>query len=100
MLRIIFQEILDNENKKVSDIKYAGGVFSNVFIIGSKVIKIGERNTFKIENNKRFLKPLLRMIIKINNKEICIEITERVSYDVTEEDVYLIYRKLRNKNIS
>lgn len=101
MLKIIFEEVLKNENKRVSEIKLNEGAFSKVFIIGDKVIKIGIRNTFVIKNNKRFLKPLLRKMFAINGSDICVEITERVIVDetITEEELYEVYKELRDKGI-
>ncbi|MDO4962566.1 MAG: hypothetical protein Q4E75_00475 [bacterium] len=101
-IKIIVDEILNYENKKYSDIEFLdSGFYSCVYLIGNKVLKIGiKRPKFKIENNKRFLKPLLRCEInKINSSDIlgCIEITEKVdTFNITNEDVYTIYKELRD----
>ena len=101
-VKAIIDEVLINENKKYSDITYLDeGSSSVVYLIGDKVIKLGcERYTFKIENNKRFLKPLIRTNIKsLKNNEtlFCIEITEKVdSKNISEEDTYFIYEELRD----
>lgn len=100
MLKLILSELLENENLNYSDIQLLGqGEFSMVYSVGSKVIKIGiPRDTFKIDNNKRFLKPVFRREIE-GSKEVlgCIEITEKVdTKNITEEDVQFIYNELRD----
>ena len=102
-VKIIIDELLQNENKKYSDIEVLGeGAVSYAFSIGSKVLKIGEKRTvFKMENNKRFLKPVLRTEInKLSSDEVLgiIEITEKVSTgNITDKETYLIYKELRDK---
>ena len=100
--KILIDELLKNENKKYSDIEYINeGGYSKVYGIGSKVFKIGEgRATFNIKNNKRYLKPLYRTIIKSSYKDFCIEITEKVdTSNITDEDVYFMYKELRDEGI-
>ena len=100
--KLIIEELLKNENKKYSDIEFiAEGDFSKVYGIGSKVIKVGdERRTYNIKNNKLFLKPLYRNIIKTSNRDFYVEITERVdTKGITEEDVYQVYKQLRDDGI-
>ena len=98
----IIEQVLNNENKNYSDITYLGeGSSSVAYLIGDKVIKIGsERFPFKVDNNKRFLKPLLRTNINsLKNNEVlfCIEITEKVdTSNITEEDAYFIYKEFRD----
>ena len=91
------------ENISYSDIKLKGeGGFSNAYQIGSKILKIGsKRKTFKMKNNKRFLQPVVREEIYDNNNfSYCLEITELVdTNDITEEDVYLIYKELRDQDL-
>ena len=93
-LKIVIDEVLKNENKKYHDIKkLTPGAYSNVYQIGSKVIKIGsKRATFNIHNNKRFIKPIYRKNIYSKNEDkilFCIEITEKVSTNnISKEDVY------------
>lgn len=100
-IKMIIDELLQYENINYSDIYYIGdGAFNYVVSIGDKVLKLGQkREIFKIDNNKRFLKPILRTEInKTDNKEVlgCIEITEKANITgITEEDLYIIYRELR-----
>lgn len=100
-LTMIFEEIAQNEMADVSDIEYIGkGDHSNVYKLGNKVIKLGERRlTNKIPYHRRILQPLLRR--KIKNKDLYIEISEYVESDIsiTDEDAYLIYKELRNDGI-
>lgn len=98
---MIFEEIAQNEMADVSDVEYIGkGDHSNVYKLGNKVIKLGERRlTNKIPYHRRILQPLLRR--KIKNKDLYIEISEYVESDIsiTDEDAYLIYKELRNDGI-
>lgn len=100
-LTMIFEEIAQNEMADVSDVEYIGkGDHSNVYKLGNKVIKLGERRlTNKIPYHRRILQPLLRR--KIKNKDLYIEISEYVESDIsiTDEDAYLIYKELRNDGI-
>lgn len=100
--RIIY-ELMINEKIKYSDIEFLGmGSYSYVVGIGTKVLKVGQkRETFRMENNKRFLKPILRTEInKIDTEEVlgCIEITEKVKIGkISKKDIYIIYKELRDK---
>lgn len=100
-VKFIIDEIKDYEQLNYSDIEYLNnGAYSFVYSIGSKVIKIGkEREKFVIDNNKRFLKPILRTRIpNINNDGVLgiIEITEKVNVDnISENTAYNIYKELR-----
>jgi len=102
-LKQIINEILEFEKLNYSDINFIGnGAYNFVVSIGSKILKLGEkREIFKIDNNRRFLKPILRTEInKINSEEIlgCIEITEKVSTkNITQKDLYILYKELRDK---
>lgn len=101
-IKFIIDEIRDYEQVNYSDIEYiSNGAYSFVYSIGSKVIKIGkDRERFVIDNNKRFLKPILRTKIpNIENNGILgiIEVTEKVNTDnITEEIAYKIYKELRD----
>ena len=99
MITNIMLDILKNENKNVSDINYDHGSFSNIYFIGDKVLKLGRRNTFRIRNNKRYLKPVIRREHLFDNQKICIELTERVSNDVTYQDLDMIVKELDNQGI-
>jgi len=102
-IKLIITELLEYEKINFSEIELLGeGEYSYVVSIGSKVLKIGlQREKFHIDNNKRFLKPLLRtQIQKYGSSEVlgCIEITEKVdTKNITDEDVYEIYKELRDE---
>lgn len=100
----IVDEVLDYEGIKCSDIRLIGeGGSSCVYKIGNKVLKLGRnRLGFKIDNNKRFLRPLLREDIKSlkDGTLFFIEITEKVKTEnITYEDVYQIYKELRDEGL-
>ena len=100
--KILIEELLENEDKKYSDIELIGeGAFSKVFGIGSKVLKVGdERQTYNIKNNKLFLKPLYRTKIETSCRNFCVEITEKVDTEsINDEDVYQVYKQLREDGI-
>ena len=96
-LELIFEKMLENEEKEVGDIKYLGsGGFSNVYKIGSKVIKISptDRGTNQIPHNRRTIQPLIRMPIpKLKQKDetlLFIEIMEEAEIGtVTKEEATL-----------
>ncbi len=104
-LKIIIDELLENEHLQYHDIvKLGRGSSSTVFQIGSKVLKLGiERETFYMDNNKYFLKPLYRANwYSCDNKKflLCIEITEKVdTKSVNSNDLYDIYYYLRENGL-
>ena len=103
-LKRIIYELCIEEKVNYHDIKYvSGGDFSSCFKIGSKFFKIGDkRQTFYIKNNKRFLQPLRREEIKTLDDDFmfCLEINEEVdTKNITDEDVYQVYKELRNQGI-
>lgn len=92
--------ILKSEKKLVSDIEYKSGLYSNVYVIGDKVFKIGRRKTFKINYYKRYLKPILRYEQLFGNEKIVIELTNRVDMNtITYSDLKLINKELKMKNL-
>lgn len=100
----IVDEVLEYEGKMCSDIRLIGeGGSSCVYKMGNKVLKLGRsRLGFKIDNNKRFLCPLLRQDIKSIKDDTLffIEITEKVKTDnISEEDAYSIYKELRDEGL-
>lgn len=109
VIKLMLQEVLKHEKKQLSDIKQVGdGGYSSAFQIGSKIIKIGQApETYEIaKNSKRFLKPLIRHKLELINEEgkidtISVEITEAVdtNTNVTEEELYAIYKELREEGI-
>lgn len=101
LLLLIIQDICKNEGKGISDTKYIkAGSYSTAFSIGDKVIKIGKkRNTEKFPNNPYIVTPLLRRKINIDNQIFYIEVVEKVdtsNKDVTEEDMYNLYKNVRD----
>ena len=100
-IKTIIDEVKQYENVNYSDIEYIGyGSVSTVYSIGNKVLKLGnERDNFVMENNKRFLKPILRTNIdKINGKVILgfVEIVEKVNTEgINETHVYKLYKELK-----
>ena len=90
-------DILKNEEKQVSDIKYDHGTFSNIYFIGDKVLKLGHRETFRLKYDKRYLRPALRHEYLIGNQKICIELTEKVSNDVSYDDLSMIVNEFKAK---
>ena len=100
---IITEELMHNENINYEDINILSksGAYSIAYKIGDKVLKIGKkREVFTKINNKRFLQPLYRdEILDKDDKDFlfCIEITEFVdTKNITKEDVYFIYKELRD----
>ena len=103
-LKRIIYELCEQEKVNYHDIKYVGGGdFSSCFKIGHKYFKIGDkRRTFYIKNNKRLLQPLRREEIKTLNDEFMftLEINEEVdTNNITDNDVYLVYKELRKQGI-
>ena len=100
-LTLIFEEIAENEDTDLSTIQFLkSGHFSQAYKLGNKVIKLGRpKYTYKIPYHKRLLQPLIRRDILPEN--LYIEITEYLSpgKPITEEDVYSVYKSLRNDGI-
>lgn len=99
-IKILVKEICKNENKDYGSIEYIGrGTFSYVIGIGNKVIKIGKkRNTKTFPNNPYIISPLMRETIDIDrDNNIFLEVTEKVetNVQVTDEELYNLYKKLR-----
>ncbi len=104
-IKMIIEDIIKNEKANYSDIKkLTTGGFSNVYSIKDKVIKLGDngRITYEFPNNPYIVKPLLRKTFKLDNKNIFIEVTQKVDNDeknITKEDLYCLYSKLRDLKI-
>ena len=100
-LSLIFEEIAENENTDLSEIQFLkSGHFSQAYKLGNKVIKLGRpKYTYKIPYHKRLLQPLIRRDILPEN--LYIEITEylKPGKPITEEDVYSVYKSLRDDGI-
>lgn len=62
IIATMVDELVKSENKRYIDIDEIGsGSISNVYKIGEKIIKVGEkRRTYEIPNHSRILQPLVR----------------------------------------
>ena len=108
-LQILLRELLNSEHKRFSDIEKVGsGAYSNVYQVGTKIIKIGgPRQTHKIPNHRRILQPIARKELTNETGEPIgsIEVTDEVDASketlskITEEDLYKIYKELRSNGI-
>ena len=99
ILEMITEEVCLNERCSKEDIKHlSAGAYSDVYEIGDKVLKIGrDRYTIKIPDNPYMIKPIIRRFIN----DLFIEVTEKVdtSVEVTTEELYELYKKLRDFGI-
>ncbi len=104
----LIKDLLRIEKKELKDIKFKNGAFSNVIIIGDKVLKTGEKNTYEIPYNKRLLQPIIRRYIKgkkryknsYYEKHECVEVYERVdTKNITDDEVYLVFKELLENGI-
>lgn len=108
-LEIMTAETLRSEEKDYSDIERIAvgtGDFSNIYKIGNKILKVGApRGEFEIPNHRRILQPIVRKSFKDENGDslACVEITQRVDTDiqksVSKEDVYEVWKELRDAGI-
>ena len=108
-LQLLIKDLLNSEHKKFSDMRKVGeGVYSNVYQIGTKIIKIGApRQTHKIPNHRRILQPIARKELtnEMGRPIGSIEVTDEVDTSketlskITEEDLYKIYKELRTDGI-
>lgn len=104
----VIKELLDETNSRYTDINYIdAGVFSEVYQIGNKVFKIGDKlNQYEIPNHRRLLQPIARAnyTLKNGNTIACIQVTPAVdtyfsNEEKTDEKLYEIYKELRNDGI-
>lgn len=95
----IVDELANKENLTMFDIdKIGSGSYSNIYKIGNKIIKFGyKRGINKIVDNNRILLPDKFLIINEN----IIEITDYIkgNSDFTKEEIYEVYKELRNQGI-
>ena len=100
-LTLIFEEIAENENTDLSNIQFLkSGFFSQAYKLGNKVIKLGRPHfNHKIPYHKRLLQPLIRR--EILPESLYIEISEylKPGKPITEEDIYSVYKSLRDDGI-
>lgn len=101
-LKLAIKEICQNEGVTYGDLEYLGaGGYSYVIGVGNKVIKIGkDRETKTFPNNPYIIAPLMRESIPVSDMgdSVFLEVMEKVDTKtkVTEEDLYQLYRKIRN----
>lgn len=104
-IKMIVDDIIKNENASYSDVKREkSGGYSCVYSIKNKVIKLGSngRITPTFPNNPYIVKPLLRKTFRLDEKNIFIEVTQKVDNNeknITKEDLYNLYSKLRDLKI-
>ncbi|MFI3260913.1 MAG: hypothetical protein R3Y13_04285 [bacterium] len=100
----LLTELMKNEGVKYVDIKVVEkGYFCDVYKIGNKMLKIGiPKITQEIPNSKYLIQPLIRYNLpNKNGKEFLhVEVAECVGkVDLTNDDVYELYSKLREDGI-
>ncbi len=104
----ISKELLHTQNLKACDIEVLNpGSFSNVFLIGDYVVKVGvERETKDIPKHDRILPSLLRFEVKEPKIDVSsfLEVQPKVrtipeNQPFDEEIMYEIYADLRNSHI-
>ncbi len=101
-VEILLREVAKNEKTSVSKLKWrGGGNYSNVFLLGEKVIKIGKENAqFSIPRNmRRFIQPVVRMEIDDLHFEVTQKVLPVKEEEVTEEERYSIYKELRDAGL-
>ncbi|MBR4110766.1 MAG: hypothetical protein IKK43_03660 [Clostridia bacterium] len=109
MLVLMIQDLVKNEQVAPSEIRHLSkGGFANVFEVGDKVLKIGRPPlAYGIpKNSKRFLQPIVRTVQNSCNalgikQPVNIEILEKcdVSTPPAEEELYMIYKELREEGM-
>ncbi|MBQ6860484.1 MAG: hypothetical protein IJO08_02415 [Clostridia bacterium] len=98
-INMIVKELMEHENSKPSDIKYsAKGGFGKVFKIGDKILKYGRKahNAELPYNSELFLQPLLRQSLSGSD---FLEIYEQVDVGGSREDMYQLYKALREQGL-
>lgn len=98
----LVDEILEHEKLSYGDIQQLNsGVYSDVILIGSKVLKVGrKREAYVIPNNQYLLKPYIRVNLEdISDVPGTIEVVEKVNTNVSDIDLYSFYKELRKKGI-
>lgn len=107
IISTMVNELVRSEKKRYIDIdEIDSGSMSNVYKIGEKIIKVGEkRRTYEIPNHSRILQPLVREnMVDENGKVVgCIEISDavdKIEYEEQDEEkLYNLYKELRNDGI-
>lgn len=101
---LIIEDVCKNEKINISDTNILGsGAFSSVLEVGDKVIKIGRnRGTRTFPNNPYINATLLRKEFPLsNNNSFVIEVNEKVDTksEISEEELYQLYKNLRELNL-
>lgn len=109
---LLIDELIEEESRRqhknlgYADIRYDYGGYKSVFIIGDKVLSIGDSEEYTFPNHRRILQPLIRPNISSFVSEdvripSIIEVSERVDMDsdITNEELYMVYKELRDDNI-
>lgn len=107
-LSAIFADLMESENKQLSELEYIGeGSYSVVLGIGNKIIKVGyERQNYSMPNHRRILQPIMRSNYTVDGKIIaCFEVTTRARM-LTDDEInknqgilYDLYKELRDDGI-
>lgn len=102
----IFESVLENENASYSDVELAGlGSATETFAIKNKVVKLSWfRYQETIIDTPYIVRPVIRKKFSIHDVEkIYIEVAERVKPilkgQITEEELYELYKKMRDTGI-
>ena len=107
-LNYIIREILDETHTDYTDIRYLDeGVFSQVYQIGDKVLKIGsELHKYKIPNHRRLLQPLIRANYTLEDGTVFSSFqlfplgdTYFSSEEKTDDKLYEVYKDCRKDGI-
>ena len=95
----LFEDSANKENLTIFNIKKIdSGSYSSIYRLGSKVIKIGYKRAIeRIVDNNRILLPDILIKVKSN----IIEITDYIEgkSDFSKDEVYSIYKELRDQGI-
>ena len=107
-LNYVIRETLDETHTDYTDIRYLDeGVFSQVYQIGDKVLKIGsELHKYKIPNHRRLLQPLIRANYTLEEGTVFSSFqlfplgdTYFSSEEKTDDKLYEVYKDCRKDGI-
>lgn len=107
-LNYVIRETLDETHTDYTDIRYLDeGVFSQVYQIGDKVLKIGsELHKYKIPNHRRLLQPLIRANYTLEDGTVFSSFqlfplgdTYFSSEEKTDDKLYEVYKDCRKDGI-
>ena len=107
-LNYVIRETLDETHTDYTDIRYLDeGVFSQVYQIGDKVLKIGsELHKYRIPNHRRLLQPLIRANYTLEDGKVFSSFqlfplgnTYFSSEEKTDDKLYEVYKDCRKDGI-